>query len=196
MTRFAKDNERESMTAYHYATIRIERGAWRTVAAAVGNVYGLWRGEIGWYSDEGAVMSTAPLASPIEGVISISERSLAPTVRPARADPPTEDGIYAHRWFEVATDHFEEFLELSEGAWPSFESTFGVRIVGLWRDLEAPAGTEHALLITRYPSLAVWESSRPYSADQTPRAEEARRRFVRRAELTVRTGVRVGRLVT
>ena len=181
---------------YTYRTIRIERRAWRIVAEALGNVYGLWRGEIGWYSDEGAVMSAEPLRQTVGGVISSEERRLAATVRPARPDPPREDGIYAHRWFEVATEHFEEFLELSEGAWPSFESTFGVRIVGLWRDLEPPDGTEHALLITRYPSLAVWEASRPYSSEQTPGAEEARRRFVRRSELTLRTGVRVGRLVS
>ncbi len=183
------------MTTYIYRTIRTRRGAWRSVAGALGDVYGLWRGEIGWYSDEGAIMSIAELPSPVEGVISFDERRLAATVRPTHTAPPREDGIYAHRWFEVRTEHFAEFLDLSEGAWPSFESTFGVRIVGLWRDPEAPSGTEHALLITRYPSLAVWESSRPYAADQSPGAEEARRRFVRRAELTVRTGVRVGRLI-
>jgi len=180
---------------YAYRSLRVERAAWPRVASAVPGSYGLWRGEIGWYSDEGALMSVEALPDDVDGVISFEERRLEPTVRPDEPTPPREDGIYAHRWFEVASSDFAEFLELSEGAWPDFESVFGVRIVGLWRDVEPPGGTEHALLITRYPSLAVWESSRPYNPDLTPAAAEARRRFVRRAEITLRTGVRIGRLV-
>jgi hypothetical protein len=178
---------------YVYRTIRIERGAWPRVAAALPDTYGVWRGEIGWYSDEGAIMSTTSIADRVEGVISFEERRLAATVRPTKDDPPTADGIYAHRWFEIESTNLDEFIELSNGAWPEFESTYGVRIVGLWRDVEPPSGTEHLLLITNYPSLAVWEQSRPYTPG--PGAEEARKRFMRRAEITIRTGVRVGRLV-
>jgi hypothetical protein len=173
-----------------YREIRIERAAWKRVAAAVGDVYGLWRGEIGWYTDEGALMSTQSLPDEIDGVTGWTEHRLEPTVRPTDDVPPREDGIYAHRWFEVEPENLDEFLELSAGAWPDFEATYGVRIVGLWRDVDAP---RNVLLLTRYPSLAVWESSRPYTPG--PEAEEARKRFVRRAEITERTGVRIGRLV-
>ena len=176
-----------------YRTIRIERGARPLVAAALDDAYGIWRGEIGWYSDEGAIVSTTPIEGEVDGVISFAERRIVPTVRPTNDAPPTEDGVYAHRWFEVRSDDLDEFIALSDGAWPDFESTYGVRIVGLWRDLEPPSGTEHLLLITRYPSLAVWERSRPYSPG--PGAEEARKRFMRRADITIRTGVRLGRLV-
>lgn len=175
---------------YHYRTVRIERGAWPRVAAALPGTYGIWRGEIGWHNDEGAIMSTQPLPEDIDGVTHASDVPLEATVRPTTEAPPRQDGIYAHRWFEFDPADWDEFLELSEGAWPDFEATFGVRIVGLWRSADAP---DRALLITRYPSLAVWESSRPYAPG--PGAEEARKRFVRRAELTRRTIVRVTRLV-
>ncbi len=179
--------------AYH--TIRVQRGAWADVAKDLDGSYGVWRGEIGWYTDEGAVMTAgeAPIAS--SKIVELRTEKLESTLRPTDATAPTDDGIYAHRWFEVESRDWDEFLELSGGAWPAFESTFGVRIVGLWRSDDAPPGRERALLITRYPSLAVWESSRPYAAETPAGAEEARKRFLRRATLTQRTIVRVTRLV-
>lgn len=202
---------------YEYRTIRIARGAWRSVAAATygpatrrlaaagGSIFGLWRGEIGWHSDEGVVMSAWPAdAEPdttvlddIDGVVDSSVELLVATVRPTSPDPPTADGVYAHRWFECAERDWPEFLELSQGAWPDFEGAFdGTNIVGFWRSLETPAGLVRVLLVTRYPSLSTWERSRPYAPEAVPGAEQARAKFLRRAELTERTIVRITRLVT
>lgn len=197
---------------YEYRTIQIERGAWKKVAEHLhgdvagelersgATIFGLWRGEIGFHNDEGIVMSAwatrAHGETEIPSVLSSSVEHLVATVRPTDPSPPTDDGIYAHRWFETTEDNWTEFCELSNAAWPYFEGAFpGTRIVGLWKSLDAPVPTVRALLITRYPTLAVWERSRPFEAERVPGVDEARRRFMRRAELTQRTIVRITRLI-
>lgn len=196
---------------YEYRTIRVERAAWPTVATAVhgsvadavreagGVVFGLWRGEIGWWSDEGAVItawSDEPrheLLDKIPGVIDARVERVQATVRPIEPTPPSMDGVYAHRWFEFAPDDWNEFVDLSQGAWPDFEGAHdGTTVVGLFRGTD---DLSRALLLTRYPSLAMWEQSRPYNPDAKEGLEQARARFLRRAELTKRTGVVVSRLV-
>lgn len=201
---------------YEYRTIRVERAAWRNVAGAIygsvadgiargdGSIFGLWRGEIGWYTDEGALLTAwppgaepgHPVLEDIAGVVASTAERLVATVRPEAAIPPHEDGVYAHRWFECAADDWDEFLSLSHDAWPDFESSFeGTRIVGLWRSLDTPTGLARALLVTRYASLAAWERSRPYTPGPRGEAANARAKFLRRAELTQRTIVRVARLI-
>ncbi len=201
---------------YEYRTIRIKRGGWREVAVAIhgtvartvadsgGSIFGLWRGEIGWHTDEGVVMSawppdTEPVHAALDGISGVIESSIdrvVATVGPVSPEPPTTDGVYAHRWFECSEEDWPEFLDLSEGAWPDFERAFdGTRIIGFWRSLGAPDGRVEILLITRYASLATWERSRPYAPEHVPGAEQARAKFIRRAELTERTIVRITRLV-
>lgn len=174
------------------------------VEDAGGRIFGLWRGEIGWHNDEGVVMSAWPSgAEPghpaldqIADVVDSSVTRLVATVRPTSSEAPVDDGIYAHRWFECAESDWPEFLELSEGAWPDFEAAFdGTRIIGFWRSVDAPTGIVRVLLITRYTSLAAWELSRPYAPETVAGAEQARAKFMRRAELTQRTIVRITRLV-
>jgi len=187
---------------YDYASVRTERASWPAVAKSVAKLdgcYALWRGEIGLYSDEGFLMVVrdgpqAPreLATP-DGVLSMSVERLHATVRPTETTPPTLDGVYAHRWFEFDEADWDEFLELSDGAWPDFEAAFdGTRIIGFWRSLDTPG---RVLLVTRYPDLATWERSRPNNPQRVEGVAAARQRFMRRAELTKRTIVRVTRLV-
>lgn len=198
---------------YEYRSIRIERASWPRVATGVhgsiaeavceagGTIFGLWRGEIGWWTDEGVVMSAWPPGTAtvhdaldgIPGVVSSTIERVEATVRPTRPDPPTADGVYAHRWFEISPSDWDEFVELSQGAWPAFESAHdGTQVVGLFRSLDDDG---RVLLVTRYASLAMWERSRPYNPTPAEGTGEARARFMRRAELTKRTIVRVGRLV-
>jgi hypothetical protein len=201
---------------YEYRTIRIERGAWPRVRDAVygsgaealalsgGTVFGLWRGEIGMHTDEGVVMSVWPRdAEPdhaaLDGLAHVVESTIervAATVRPLDTTPPTDDGIYAHRWFELVEKDWPAFLEHSVSAWPAFQETFdGTRIVGFWKALDVDPGRARVLLMTRYASLAVWERSRPYARERVAGVEDARERFLQRAELTDRTIVRIARLV-
>jgi hypothetical protein len=176
-----------------------------SVRAAGGSLFGLWRGEIGFHNDEGVVMTAWPARSEpghaatdgIPGVLESSVERVEATVRPLEPEPPTDHGIYAHRWFETTEQHWPEFIDLSQAAWPDFEGAFpGVQIVGLWRSLDCSEPLVRVLLITRYPTLGVWERSRPYEAERVPGIDEARRRFLRRAELTDRTIVRIARLIS
>jgi hypothetical protein len=201
---------------YDYRLIRVERGAWRKVAEAVhgecaetvnragGAVFGFWRGEIGFHNDEGVVITawpprTEPDHAATDGLPSVIDATierLVATARPTAPEPPLDDGVYAHRWFETTEEHWPEFVELSVAAWPDFEGSFpGTRIVGLWRSLDTKPPAVRALLITRYPTLAVWERSRPFEGEQAPGMDRARGAFLRRAELTERTIVRITRLV-
>lgn len=206
---------------FDYSTIRVERGGWRRVPETIyselgkklaeggGAVYGVWAGEVGFYSDEGAIMTalnrgvdhddfaSAPMgAEEIDGVLHSQTQRLVATVRPADSSLPSEDGLYVHRWFEIDASDWEEFLDLSNTAWPSMEAAFpGVRIVGFWKSLQPEADEARILLITRYEDLAQWEKSRYYGGEPVKEAKEAFDRFARRARLTKRSIARFTRLV-
>ena len=109
---------------------------------------------------------------------------LAPTIRPTLGAALIPGGIYVHRWFEVDSSTFDEFIALSAEAWPDFEGRFDARIFGLFDLTSARAGDapgrRHLLLLTRYASHGVWEDSR----DPTTAAMQT---FARRALLTLST---------
>jgi hypothetical protein len=189
---------------YEYRRIEVEPRSWPTVAeqigtsrrraieAAGGRLFGLWTGQIGMASDEGVLMTVWPdesthskhapqLIDPVREIVSSRTERLVLRARSEHPEPPTGPGIYAHRWFEILAADRAEFVKLSEGAWPDFESSHDANVVGLWetRDPELPAS--RMLLLTRYGSLAVWERSRSARSD---REREAWKLFLRRHELT------------
>lgn len=210
------------MSIYEYRTLRIARGSWRRFGEAIfgpvdaatraagGSVFALCAGLIGLASDEGIIMRLWPDGGTLGResekalgdagmVIESAVERLTPTVRPVDPLPPREAGVYAHRWFWLQAQDWDEFQRLSEdGVWPYFESD-GCRIIGLWRSTD-PEPLCKTLLITRYPSVAHWERTRLQSSEPPPganeafyhRAQEAGRR---RAELTQRSIVRLTRLV-
>lgn len=202
---------------YDYRVLRVERGAWSRVGAAVsgplsdeiqtrgGTVFGLWTGQIGFASDEGVLITAWPNASVladasadlqrIDGVLQSDAELLVATVRPHDPTPPDSTGVYAHRWFDIVESDWPEFLELSDSAWPTFEAAYpGIRIMGFWRSLDVSPPDARVLLLTFYPTLDDWERSRPYAGDQSPDAQESRRRFMREQQITQRTIVRTTRL--
>jgi hypothetical protein len=209
------------MSVYEYRTLRIERGAWPGVTrsvlgacaeqtrAAGGSVFALFTGVIGFASDEGVLMRAWPDADAlvnhaartltVNGLVASRVHGLAPTVRPTDAIPPTEPGVYAHRWFWLRRQDEDVFVRLSENEiWPFFESD-GCRIVGLWRSIESRPLAK-LLLITRYASVAHWERTRPQALEPPPGADaqlyrQARDGVRRRAELTERSVVRLTRII-
>jgi hypothetical protein len=127
----------------------------------------------------------APAGATVEGidVVEATARPVAPYQPLHRPDP---DGVYAHRWFDIADDDWPEFLSLSERAWPAFEDANpGTRIVGFFRHATATSPTR-VLLITRYAGLAGWERSR-----QDTNSDE----FRRRRDLTLASIVRTYKLL-
>jgi hypothetical protein len=174
------------------------RDAGDALRAAGAVVVGAWSGAggIGWWDDEVTVLASWPDG---RGVVDVAAGTAVPLVasaRPTAIAPLDAGGVFAHRWFHIASESWGEFLDLSTGAWPAFESAYGATIEGFLRAEDSPAGTDRVLLITRYPSLASWETSRGVLRDPSGDVQEAGRRFLRRRELTQRSIVRTGTLVT
>lgn len=151
---------------------------------------------IGWASDEFPVIVAA---SDAEALADLHQQphsdllSMVPTVRPTDINGPRlEGGIVAIRHFEVDEDDVDEFVELSAGAWPTFERLYRTHILGLFRSDAISEGRTALLLTTWYASLAEWERSRDAVVAEEGDAAEAGRRFQRRRQITRRSIVRVG----
>lgn len=200
---------------FEYRRVHVDRFTWPTNGAqlasqaegrateAGGALFGLWAGQIGLERDEGIAMTSwasldearalggAVLASP--GMTVSEPVYLEATVRPTSDSLPRASGFYAHRWFEIPSNDWPEFLTLSDEAWPSMEAAVDAQILGFWRvapsaTAGAPTDTTSVLLLTRYATLSDWERSRWWGRPD-PAAEDAMRRFRRRSELVNRTHV-------
>ena len=162
------------------------------IAAAGGQVLGLFSPQIGWVARQAALLVRwGPDAKRREGevnglmrnkAVSFAQRGkLTATSRPDPADRPRPGGIYVHRWFVVKTANVPEFLALSQAGWGDFEARFEANIFGLFTAdrsaADSRSGMQRLLLITRYKDHGVWETSR----DPTTAAMAA---FQRRAAIT------------
>ncbi len=164
-----------------------------------GSLVGQFAPQLGWANDETAVLvrwETAPgdvaAIADADLVASSRREQLEPTIRPSDNALPRAGGVYVHRWFAVAADAVNEFVDLSAQGWARFETLFDANIFGLFRakptDADRDAGAERLLLITRYGDHGVWEASR----DPTT---EAMQIFARRQQLTRRSWAASTRLL-
>jgi hypothetical protein len=198
------------MAAYDYLTLTLKRGAAaraefikRLGAAGLtdgGKAVGLFTPQLGWEASQAALLverggdpAALQALTRAPEVLSCETHELAATIRPAPGAVLKRGGIYVHRWFEVDSSTFDEFIALSAEAWPDFESRFDAQIFGLFeltspRPGDAP-GHRHLLLVTRYASHGVWEDSRDPST-------AAMQTFARRALLTLSTRAASTLLVT
>ena len=174
------------MMDFAHVRLTVPRGGVAAVRDAAVDRWGLFAPQIGDAS-ESLVLITPEGGQP-RGVLATvdSLERITATVRPTSSDAlPPDDGVYAHRWFDINPADWDEFLALSEGAWPGFEGANpGVRIHGFFRE-----GEDRVLLVTRYPSLAAWETSRNANDDA------GGANFRRRHQLTKSTIVRTYRLL-
>lgn len=187
---------------------RTYAGAARAVAAidwaaAGGALYGIWRSQIGRPRDELTAMTVWPagtdasaasrLLAAVPEVRTAAAEPLGATLRPETPVPPRRQGNYAFRWFELPEANWPEFLDLCAAAWPGFESAYDSQVVGLWRcKMDAP-GRVRALLLTRRPSLAMWERSKIPEGDAEG---DVRRKLSRRYDLCDDTWVHTTTLLT
>ena len=197
------------MAAYDYLTLTLKRGPaaraefikrlGATGLTDGGKTLGLFTPQLGWEASQAALLverggpAALQALSRAPEVLSCEAHELAPTIRPTMGATLKPGGIYVHRWFEVDSSTFDEFIALSAEAWPDFESRFDAQIFGLFeltspRPGDAP-GHRHLLLVTRYASHGVWEDSRDPST-------AAMQTFARRALLTLSTRAASTLLVT
>jgi hypothetical protein len=201
---------------YVYYRVTTEPRQWRHVAddlramgalrlaAAGGDLYGIWRSQIGRPRDELTVMTVWPdaeTATPAAEVLLRDTRSLrhwdserlTPTLRPTVVEPPRRQGSYAFRWFETPAEHWQEFLDLCAAAWPGFEAAYDSQIIGLWQSLQSVETMKRSLLLTRRPNLAMWERSKIPEGEEEA---EVRRTLSRRYDLCDWTCVYTTTLLT
>lgn len=176
---------------YDYLTFTLTRGrkaladfaahvrsvAAPAIAAAGGEVVGLFQSQLGFASNEAVVLLRWPSAArdrlreidAAPGVVALHPQMLTPTVRPADDRRLKAGGIYVHRWFTVDADSVADFVSLSNRAWENFEGSYDTEIFGLFT-AETTAqdvrdGVGRLLLLTYYASHGVWENSRDQTRD-------------------------------
>lgn len=161
------------------------------IAPSGGEIIGVFTAQLGWDSNEIAVLIKWPreikseeamrigegIAS-LPRVVELTRHPLVPTVRPRAEDKLELGGIYVHRWFEIKPSDREEFVRLSAEGWQDFEKRFDAKIFGLLAETLLKGGNLMLLLLTRYGSHQVWEASRDPTTD-------AMKSFQRRAQLTL-----------
>jgi hypothetical protein len=152
---------------------------------------------IGWQSEEMAAVLPSGRGEGAEGVPDLGDGvdvlAVERLISVARADDTTRPrtGVLALRWFELAASDWDEFLDLSVGAWGGFEGAHTSNVLGLFRSEDCAEPDARALLVTWYGSLADWETSRRTVRATTGEEAAAGRRFRRRHEITRRSIVRV-----
>jgi hypothetical protein len=167
----------------------------RRAALGGGKLFGCWRSLVGLglARDEGIAVTAWPdestaRAAPAPGgpVTTAQSHVMEATVRPTDDGPPTYQGIYVFRWFDVPAADWRRFCDLSDAAWPNMEAVFDVNICAFWRSLDVAEPDSKTLLLTRYGDLSVWEASRWWN-HPVKEAEAAMTRFKSRAELVTDT---------
>ena len=188
--------------AYEYRSLELARGraAWtalathirdsarNAVAKAGGELLGLFSPQLGFASNEAAVLTRwrsgvrdAPSAFVLPEVVCSLRETLTPTVRPLDGQNLRTGGIYVHRWFTIDSERTAEFIDLSNRAWGNFEGAYDTEIFGLFtaeaNEEDTRTSAQRLLLLTWYRDHGVWEASR-----EQPR--EANSLFAQRHVLT------------
>ncbi len=157
-----------------------------------GKLFGCWRSLVGLglardegialtaWPDEAAARAVAPAA--FDGLDATERHVIEATVRPVSDAPPTYEGVYVFRWFDIDAADWEAFRDISDAAWPNMEDVFDVNICGFWRSLDTVAPAAKVLLQTRYADLSVWEASRWWN-NPVAEADESMSRFKKRNEI-------------
>ena len=157
-----------------------------------GQLFGCWRSMVGLglALDEGIALSSWPSAVAIgnaptlasEEIVSSNFHVLEASVRPVEDTPPTYDGVYVFRWFDIDASDWDTFREISNTAWPNMERVFDVNICGFWRHRDVVEPNAKVLLLTRYADLSVWEASRWWN-NPAAAADASMGRFKKRNEM-------------
>jgi hypothetical protein len=152
-------------------------------------IWGTFSALFGMASNERIVITREKLGAIIPSENLVEQFAMAATARPIEFAPLSADGLYVLRTFNVLAEHVEEFVELSQNAWTTFETDgeFTAGPQGLFHPNVLRNGLIPMQLVTWYDGLSSWERSRAPD-------ENARDNFARRRLLTQSTSAIAARL--
>ena len=177
------------------------------IAAHGGRLFGIWKPLLGlslnhlivlteWPDAETAIVHSANVLSDVDGATVELCDLWQPTLRPAPSArlPLLDGGYYSHRYYDIAADELQTFLDHSASAWGSFEGTHASQVIGLWRSTHVPApGIIRMRLMAWYRDMATWEHSRYWKG--TAGAETANKQLGARYAMTIDSAVSIVELV-
>jgi len=89
---------------------------------------------------------------------------------------PTGEGFYVHREEKYSQDHVSDAVRLSKEAWVTWEPHWGVKVIGLFRELGETTELDNLNRIVWYPSHAAWLETRNFTEDPESAARFRERR--------------------
>jgi len=89
---------------------------------------------------------------------------------------PTSKGFYVHREEKYSEEDVGDAVRLSQEAWISWEPHWGVKVIGLFRELGGSAEFDNLNRIVWYPSHAAWLETRNFTEDPESAARFRERR--------------------
>lgn len=114
------------------------------------------------------------------GVTKVTTRMFEPLYLVDGFNIPKEAGFYVHREEHYAIADMNEAVRLSQEAWVTWEPAFGVKVIGLFREVSDNADFVNLNRIAWYPSYAGWLGTRNTTTDP-----ESARRFRDRRQLLI-----------
>jgi hypothetical protein len=114
----------------------------------------------------------------LDGVGAVTTRIYDPIYLSDGLNVPTGRGFYVHREERYRPGDVDEVIKLSKEAWKTYEPTFGMRVIGLFRERYDSADVARLLRIAWYRSSEAWSESRDFQRDP-----ESMQRLIKRARL-------------
>lgn len=114
----------------------------------------------------------------LPGVADVTTRVYSPVYLSDGLEIPTGKGFYVHRDEHYAAGDMDTAVRLSREAWVTWEPHWGVKVVGLFRELGVDAGIARLNRIAWYPDYAVWLATRDNDDAESRRRFQERRQFL------------------
>ena len=130
---------------------------------------------VAWSGQDPPFSTLDSTLAALDGISEVKTDILVPIYLAEGLRVPTDAGFYVHREEIYQPRDVDEVVRLSTEAWATWESTFGTRVTGLFRQSGNPGNVARLLRIVWYRSYDGWVDSRDRERDP-----EAQRRFAAR----------------
>ena len=106
----------------------------------------------------------------------VSSRLFEAIYLPEGLEVPTGAGFYVHREEKYSLENVSDAVRLSQEAWLTWEPHWGVKVIGLFRELAGPGDSDNLNRIVWYPSHAAWLETRNFAQEMESAARFRQRR--------------------